>query len=478
MKKRLFALMLCISLLCSLTACSSGEAKLEKLEGTERADAFFDIVNEDPADEYVTEMQMEIVGSLYGVRIEAELENTATYIDYKGNSPVYHSESRSEITVGSDSAKTVQTTETVSGYRDGKLYERSKNDGKTSALASSVSANEFKAHQKFLTGYTDEELEALHKSATVKECVKNEDGTWSASYSGYSEEDVLALIDYAFDPTVLMLDGYTVKDIIFTVEANADFLPTDWEYEIVFEKTDTSQLYPQAQAKTAIEFKDIGTAKAPEVDLSSYTEVEGLAELQKIRATLGEYLTSDEAGSFTTESKQNANSGSVTNYTHETDYVTYEIKNGEYIFDIDATVKTPADTAGTDYVITYSNGVFVMTQKGTSNEQREAMTESNARVFIYRLIDPVGLSDALISNIKTNDGEYTHTFTLADPDYAALEASLAPLGATNFKAEATVSVVYKDDVLEKYYYCMTMTCSTGELPLTVTVESTITFDAN
>ena len=475
MKKRIFAIILCIVLLCPLISCSDAN-NLMKLEGAERADAFFDLVNADPSDAYVTEMQMEIVGSLYGARIEAEIENETTYIDYNGKSPVYHSEGRSDITVSSDGAKTVQTVKTVSGYRDGKLYEKSESSGKTSALVSSVSASDFKAHKDSLVGLSDEELEALHKSATVKECIKNEDGTWSASYSGYSEENVLALIDYASDPTVLMLDGYKVKDVIFKVEANEDFIPTDWEYEIVFEKTDDSALYPEPEAKTEIEFKDIGTAQAPALDLSSYTEVEGLVELQKLRAKLGEYLTSDEAGGFTAESKQSVNSGTSMNYTHETDVVTYEVKNGNYTFDIDATVKTLIDTIGTEYVITYSGGLFVMSQKGTSNAQRQEMTESNARAFIYRLIDPAGLSDALVSNIKTNDGEYTHTFTLADPDYSALEASLAPLGATNFNADASVSVIYNDNALEKYFYRMTLTCTAGGMTVTVNVESTVTFD--
>jgi hypothetical protein len=217
------------------------------------------------------------------------------------------------------------------------MYEMTERDGAKNSLVSSISVEDFKAHKDFLVGYSDEELTVIHKSATSKECIKNEDGTWSASFSGYSEESVLALIDYAFDSTVLMLDGYKVKDVIFTIEANSDFLPTDWEYEIVFEKT--SGDYPEPEAKTEIEFDNIGTAKAPEIDLSAYTEVEGLVELQKLRAALGEYLTSEKAGGFKAESKQSVNSGTSMNSTHETDTVTYEVKNGKYIFDIDATVK-------------------------------------------------------------------------------------------------------------------------------------------
>ena len=65
MKNRLFAIVLCIALLCPLASCSD-KIDLMKLEGAERADAFFDIVNADPAD---------------------EIESDTTYTDYKSSSP-------------------------------------------------------------------------------------------------------------------------------------------------------------------------------------------------------------------------------------------------------------------------------------------------------------------------------------------------------------------------------------------------------
>ena len=43
MKKRIFAIIICIALLCPLASCSD-KFDLMKLEGAERADAFFDLV--------------------------------------------------------------------------------------------------------------------------------------------------------------------------------------------------------------------------------------------------------------------------------------------------------------------------------------------------------------------------------------------------------------------------------------------------
>ena len=468
MKKRLFAIIICIALLCPLASCSD-KFDLMKLEGAERADAFFDLVNADPADAYSIGMDMKIEGSLYGLALDAEIESETIYVNYKSDSPAYHAELKSEITAG----EVKQKTSSVTGYQDGKLYEKTDRDGSKSALVSSISAADFKAHKEFLVGYSDEELEALHKSATVKECLKNEDGTWSASYSGYSEENVLALIDYAFDPTVLILDGWKVKDVIFTVDADEEFLPTDWEYEIVFEKTEGD--YTKPEAKTEIDFDDIGSAKMPAVDLSTYTEVEGLAELQKIRMLLGEMFTAD-SGSFTTDSEQRVEVAGTTQYNREIDTVNWANENGKYSFKIDAQVNPNSISGSYDAVINYANGTFKMEGKDISTITQE-MTDSEARAYISRLYDPAGLSNAQISNIELLKKDFTHYLTLkiANPDYSALEASLSALGASGFKCEARVGIDYENGAIQKYRYTLTLTAKVSGQALTVEVKNTVTF---
>lgn len=471
MKKRLFAIIICFALLCPLTSCSGG-IDLMKLEGAERADAFFDIVSEDPAAAYKVKMDMNMEGSLYGLELEAEIESDTVYLDYKTSSPAYHTEASSVITIGSAGNQTIQKTSSVSGYRDGKMYEISERDGTKNALVSSITAEDFKAHKEFLVGYSDEELSAIHKSATVKECIKNEDGTWSASFSGYPEESVRALIDYSFDPTVLLLDGWKVKDIIFTVEADADFLPTDWEYEIVYEKTDGD--YPEPEVKTEIEFYDIGIAAHPGFDISACTEVEGLADLQKIRKLLIDKLTAD-SDSFTTVSSQKVNYDSTSQHTKETDIVTVKTEDGKYTFDIAAEVFTPGVVGATNATITYKDGLFTMTGKDITTQKQE-MSDSAARAYISRLYDPAGLSSAQISNISMNTSGHAYLFTLAAPDYSALEASLASMGAGNIQATASVGVDYEDGKLTAYEYTMTVTARVSGRKLTIEITSDIKFD--
>ncbi len=470
MKKRIIAFIICIALLCPLCSCSD-KAKLLRLKGDERADAFFDIVNEDPADSYACELKMEITGSLYGVELEAEIESDTTYIGYNGNTPILHTESRSEISVGPDLSETVQITKSVNGYRDGKLYEMTERDGVKTALVSSITADDYKAHKESLVSYSDEALSAIHKSATVKECLRNDDGTWSASYSGYPEESVRALIDYAFDPTVLILDGWGVKDIVFTVEADAELLPTEWEYEIVFEKTKGD--LPKPEARSEIEFHDVGTAEAPEIDLSSCTEVEGLAQLQQIRKILSDKLLVDH-DSFTAISDQKVEYNSTTQHTEETDIVTVKTENGNYTFDIESEIFMPGIVGATNAKITYKNGRFNMSGNNISTQNYE-MSDSEARAYISRLYDPAGLSSAQISDISKNTSGLTYVFTLADPDHSAFEASLASMGAGNIQATASVGVDYENGVLKAYDYTMIITANVSGRKLTIEIKSGVIF---
>lgn len=472
MKKRLFAIILCIALLCPLTSCSGGN-DLMKLEGAERADAFFDLASRDPADSYAIEMDSDISGSLYGVKIDAELDSESIYINIDSDTPIYHTVGKSVIKMLTVSGETTQTTKTVSGFRDGKMHESSERDGEKNALVSAISAEDYQKHLETVIGYTDEELSAIHKSASAKECIRNEDGTWSATYSGYSEESLGAIIRYSFDTSVLMLDGYKVSDAILKIEATEDLIPTEWIYELVFERTDMTNLYPEPRAVTTLSFEDIGTAETPEIDFASYTEVEGLAALREIRNIINEMSLSD-SGAFTTDNSQNVSLASSVQLAEEIDLVTYKTENGKFSFDIDATVNPRQVSGAVEVDVVYKDGEFKMSGKEIDT-QTQAMTDAEARVYITRLFDPAGLVSAQVSDIDTNSGKYTHTFTIANPDYSAFEASLAPMGAGSFKANASVDVIYENGVLKEYKYNFKLTAKVNGQTLTVDVTSTITF---
>lgn len=471
MKKRLLSLILCLALLCPLCACSkSDEIDLMKLEGAERADAFFDLVNEEPTSSYKTIMKMTLEGSLYGNEINATIDSESIYADLDTDSPSYHSTGTSVIRLGAF-AQTISVTNTTNGYKDGKIYESSDKAGIKNALISPISADEYKAHREFLTGFSDEELAELHKKATVKECIKVDDGTWSATFSGYSEEDVLTFVEYAFDSTVLLLDGYKVKDVVFSIKSDAEFLPTDWSYEMIFEKT--SGNWHEAKSRVDITFCDISTATHPGINASDYTEVEGLADLQKIRKLMSDKFT-DNNGSFTTDSEQSVVVAGTNQYSREIDAVSFKTENGKYSFRIDADINPNSITNSYTAVIKYSNGTYKMEGQGISTITQE-MSDSEARAYLSQLYDPAGLSNAQISNIQLNTKGFTHLLTIENPDYSALETSLAGLGATDFNAVATLGIDFENGTIAKYKYTLILTAKVSGQTLTVEVQSTVSF---
>lgn len=474
---RAIAALLCLSLLFTLAACSKSP-DLMKLEESERADAFFDLVNKDPADKYRVDMKMDISGSVYSVPFKAEINSETFYIDSESNSPAYHAEIESVINMGTSSSSSTQTVKSTVGYRDGKLYEYSDKDGVESALVSPMSADDYKKHMEFLAGMTDEEISALHKNAAKKECNLNEDSSWTATYSEYDTESISGIIDYCFDSTVTIVDGYRVKDVILIINATENFLPTEWKYELVFERTDETELYREPSAEITMTFKNFGNAEAPEVDLSKYKEVEGLDALREIRHLINE-MTVAESGSFISKSNQRVDYAHSTTNTDETDVVTYNNENGKFSFNIDAYLVAPGMSVnnGTSYKIVYKDGKLTVTGDG-SKPQTSGITDNDAKVYVVRILDPASLSGASVSDIGTGSGKYTHRFTLASPDYSALMPTLTSLNAKDIKADATVDVVYENGTLKEYEYVLTLTAKVDLQTLTVKITSTVTYETD
>lgn len=474
---RTLSALLCLALLCPLAACSESD-KLLRLKGNERADAFFDIVNKDPSDKYRIDMEMDISGSVYSVAFDAEITSETFYIDYDGDSPSYHAEVESVINMGTGSSATSQTVKSIVGYRDGKLYEYSDKDGVESALISTISADDYRKHMDTLAGMTDEEISELHKNAAKKECNRNDDGSFTATYTEYDEKSVSGIIDYCFDSTVTIVDGYKVKDLILEINATEEFIPTEWKYELVFERTDETELYREPKASIVMSFKDVGNAEAPEIDFSAYKEVDSLAALREIRYLLNE-MTVAESGSFTSKSNQNVKYVYTTTNTDETDVVTFNNQDGKFSFNIDAHLVSPGMSVsdGSDYKIVYKDGELTISGDDIRTERSE-MTDSDAKVYIVRILDPAGLSSATVSDITAGTGAYTHTFTLADPDYSALTPTLTSLSAKDIKAEATVDVIYENGVLKEYKYLLTVTSKVDLQTLTIKITSTVTFESD
>jgi hypothetical protein len=188
---------------------------------------------------------------------------------------------------------------------------------------------------------------------------------------------------------------------------------------------------------------------------------------------MGEKFTAEE-GAFTTDSEQRVEIAGTTQYNREIDAVSFKTEGGKYSFTIDAQVNPKSVSGSYDAVIKYANGTFKMEGKGISTITQE-MSDSEARAYISRLYDPAGLSNAQISSIELRKEGYTHLLTIANPDYSALEASLSALGASGFKANATVGIDFENGEIKKYEYNLTISAKVSGQALTVEIKNTVTF---
>ncbi len=464
---RTASLLIVILMLVPCLASCSTAAKLLRMDEPKRADAFFDIISNPQAAALKTESKLTLDGTLYEQRLEGAVESVAYTAVAEDGGFIQHIENKSDVRIGIDQ----KVIEVERGYRNGKMYEKISlvREKKNTALSQEMTADEYKQILADSSGLSDGEIADLHKSATVKECKQNEDGSWYASFSGFPEDSIVALVKYASDPTVLMLDGATVKDIVMTAKADAELMPTEWEYNIVFDYTATDKNYTEPKAHTVIKFSAVTAADIPEADLSDCKEIKGYEVLNRLRRQFGEYLYADELY-FTATSRQSISGNSVT----ETDVVSVCPDDGEYAFDIDATQTATGSAAAVNIKMRYEDGRMVSTQLGSTVGTKE-MSETLARAFIYSLVDPAGLSSAAVSNISIYENRYT--FTLAAPEYSALESSLLGQGVKDIKATAKVVVTMDGDKMDEYRYTLTVRGTYANTTISVNVSSTVKIDS-
>ena len=183
-----------------------------------------------------------------------------------------------------------------------------------------------------------------------------------------------------------------------------------------------------------------------------------------------------DSGSFTSERKISTNTSTQIHVSSEKDCVVYNTENEEYTFDIIANLFTNSNSISTDFYLSYINGIFITSQSNGVNIQQQDMSEANAKSFIYSLIDPAELSNALVSNVMINDSNYTHSFIIENPDHATIEALLAGAEGENLDVESKVSVVYEETILKKYNYVLILKYTVQGQSVTVMLESTVTID--
>ncbi len=478
MKKiiRTASLLLILSMLICLFAACDKKPNLQKMSEAERADYIIGYIgNDEFGSSYATDMKLEMSGTIMGSDFTVTTSGISTYVGVNTDAESFHEESKMTMTVEVNGTQITQKSERVKGYREGKMYESEKEDGKGFSLVSPITPEDYKEHRDRINdGLTDEQLTEAFKKASEKTCTPLEGGGWSATLSGYDAEALASISGDLLDGLDEMYEGYKVVGFTLTANVTEELMPVDIAYGFSFERTDLDSIHKTPELKMSCTFKDIGTAVLPEVDFSKYTEVEGLADYIEIKRALGK-LKSADALEFTSDITQNVSmAGQIQTYT-ETDIAKAELdKDGKYGFTVRATANK-GTSSETVVNLKYADG-NMKTSGASVQTQNQAMTDAEAKQYLGTILDPLTFTSAQISEIKLDEGGYTHVFTISDPDYSAYEQLYSQLGASGFKAKAEVAVKYENGVISKMKCNFELTAKIQGQTLTNTVSYTITVE--
>jgi len=285
----------------------------------------------------------------------------------------------------------IQTVKTkdLRAFHKGNIFIWAEQDNLTQKLYSSLTKDEYIAYLEKQSGMIEIDFEACVNSSFVK----NEDKSWTLTYSGYTKKVIDEFIEAFGDE----LFEEEIEDMEITVHANADFTVKDVEIKIIFENESSTSEFSMNQ-----KYSNYGEA-TPIVDtlnVSQYKKVSDCRLLTDIEDMI-EDLEELETGSFVLDISQkfSTSSPSYKQTNTEKDTVTYGKKDGKYFYN------AKAKTDDMEYNIDYANGKQTITI--SDQVQTADQTEKEAKAFINGLINTAKYEAIRVSDIeKLEDGTY------------------------------------------------------------------------
>ena len=471
MKKFLTLLLAAVMLMTvalPLSSCSAS-ARLSRMDETDGAFYLYKITdrNADYARSCSYDQIMALDATLNGVAYKQTTNATVTFVT-----------SRTDVTYLEQSKTTVDVVGggTViysdSGYIDGMMFSYSKEGKNETKLKSPLSATDYAAFRNYLNG--DAPLVMVEEGVcdTVT-CKKNEDGTWTATYEGFTEEGMIPFLYMLRGIDYMVTAEHSIADVRMTINADAKLNLTSSRIEFIFEaKSKTSTPTPVVYMENKYNGWNNTTLSDP-YDLSDFTEVDDLRAVDVFLEALLERECA-ESGAFDVKVVTTAKGSGYDDTVINRQKISFSSEGG-YRFDYEY------DQDGYDYKTSYADGeisvkVYEDGKKVHSVEQE--MTDEEARMTVAQLVDPENISSQSIGNVEIVDAEKgVVRFTLSDSFENAYKEDyeLSGMTLTAFKGycEATLA----EGVLTEYRYHMEMTIRIEGQTVKTTVDMTITFGA-
>jgi hypothetical protein len=234
----------------------------------------------------------------------------------------------------------------IDAFHEGNMFVSSEQGDAVQKLYSPLTKDEYIAYLEKQESTLDIDYEAcVNKSFT-----KNEDKTWTLTYSGYTKKAIAGVIE-AFNADELFEEE--IVDMEITIHANADFTVKNMELKMIFENESTTSTFSMTAEYSKY---NEATPIVDTLDVSQYKKVADCRLLTDLTDMI-EDLEELENGSFVLDLTQTLSTSSSKSTYTERDTVTYGKKDGKYFYD------AKASTDNAKYDISYANGKQVIIVK-------------------------------------------------------------------------------------------------------------------
>lgn len=468
--KRLLAGLLAVILLTALTlpmtSCSQSK-KLLRMEEPERAVAFYTVTdrNMNYARSGSFEQTMVMDATMNGVAYKQTTEATVTFISDRDD-VTYLEQAKTEVDVVGGG--TVIYSD--SGYADGMMFSYIKEGKNETKLKSAVTLNEYSTLRQF----QNESAPLIRVGEGFCEtmtCRQAEDGTWTATYEGFTEEGMIPFMYMLRGVDYMITAEHSIADVRMTMTADEKLYPISMTMEFVFEKNPAST---SPLPVVTMENKYQGwnnTVLAEPYDLSDFTEVDDLRAVEVFTDALLERSTAD-SGAFHVDVTTTAKGGGYDNTAVNGQKITFNSADGfrfTYEYDKD----------GYDYKINYADGD--MTVKIYENGKKvhsevQDMTDAEARGTVVQLMDPEQINARGISDVEIIDAEQgICRFTLSDAFRKSYEEQYEMSGMTMTDFSGYCEATLPAGELTAYRYHMEITLKVEGQSVKTVVDMVITF---
>ncbi len=470
MMKRMIAGLLAIILLAALTVpmtSCSGSKKLLRMEEPERAVAFYTMTdrNMNYARSGSFEQTMVLDATMNGIAYKQTTEATVTFISDRDD-VTYLEQAKTDVDVVGGG--TVIYSD--SGYSDGMMFSYTKEGRHETKLKSAISVEEYSAFRQF-QNQNAPLIQVGEGFCETMTCQQKEDGTWEATYEGFTEEGMIPFMYMLRGVDYMVTAEHSITDVRMTMTADEKLYPISMKMEFVFEKNPASSSpLPVVTMENAYKGWN-NTVLAEPYDLSDFTEVDDLRAVEVFTNALLERSTA-QSGAFKVDVTTTANGGGYNNTVTNHQKVTFDSTEG-FCFTYDY------DENGCDYKLSYADGdlsVKIYEDGKKVHSEVQDMTEAEARGTIVQLMDPENLTASGISDVRITDAEEgICRFTLSEAFKNNYKEQYEMSGMTMTDFSGYCEATLPEGVLTKYRYHMEIAVQVNGQKVWTVVDMTITF---